>query len=211
MNSKEYSLLQYINEHSLNPQVIRDIEDLVEAQPPLGEFEEMVVFRGQRNRHELRKDRWFSTTMNPNIALNEFMDERPCCLFQIHIKPGIKVLPVYEVTGSRFADESEVIVQGRQGIKVMDSFINKTGKKVYIIEYYPINNTRTPSISFDKRILSILNPDDIDESLEIMEMAPTKQNRLSEMRDIYEYHRQKDKKLPVLSEADYKRLYTSIF
>ena len=94
------------------------IQNLLNASPPL--TDEIVVYRGHSPvSPTIYSDRgWFSTSSDLNKVLHQHIsDNTSCCLFKIHILPGIKYINVdatieragLENTGY---DESEIIVNG---------------------------------------------------------------------------------------------------
>lgn len=94
------------------------IQNLLNASPPL--TDEILVYRGHSPvSPTIYSDRgWFSTSSDINKVLRQHIsDGTSCCLFKIHILPGIKYINVdatieragLENTGY---DESEIIVNG---------------------------------------------------------------------------------------------------
>jgi hypothetical protein len=94
------------------------IQNLLNASPPLRD--EILVYRGHSPvSPTIYSDRgWFSTSSDVNKVLRQHIsDGTSCCLFKIHILPGIKYINVdatieragLENTGY---DESEIIVNG---------------------------------------------------------------------------------------------------
>lgn len=94
------------------------IQNLLNASPPL--TDEIVVYRGHSpGSPTIYSDRgWFSTSPDLDKVLRQHIsNDTTCCLFKIHILPGIKYINVdatieragLEKTGY---DESEIIVNG---------------------------------------------------------------------------------------------------
>jgi hypothetical protein len=94
------------------------IQNLLNASPPLRD--EILVYRGHSPvSPTIYSDRgWFSTSSDLDKVLRQHIsDDTSCCLFKIHLVPGIKYINVdatieragLEKTGY---DESEIIVNG---------------------------------------------------------------------------------------------------
>lgn len=80
---------------------------------------EMIVYRGQLNAQEIRTAPappryFFSTSSDPGVSTREafFSQEEKCCLFILHIQPGVKYFKVaYDLVPPNFF-ESEVLIEG---------------------------------------------------------------------------------------------------
>ena len=93
------------------------IKNMVEKQPPL--TEERVVYRGQHhNRMPVNPTYWISTSSVRKVAIDMFskMATDMCCIFEIHLQPGIRILDINAVLGERGRpEEHEIIIQGGGG------------------------------------------------------------------------------------------------
>lgn len=90
------------------------IQKILNKQEPL--IKPRVLYRVHTpNSPTIIPGSWFSTSKNKETILREFTNKNTkCCLFKIHVQPGIKVIDVDEILKksgkkSRF-DEAEVIV-----------------------------------------------------------------------------------------------------
>lgn len=81
--------------------------------------EEMIVYRGQLKAQEIRTAPappryFFSTSSDPVVSSTApfFSEEEKCCLFILHIQPGVKYFEVsYDLVPDNFF-ESEVLIEG---------------------------------------------------------------------------------------------------
>lgn len=75
------------------------IATIIDRQPPLDK--ELLVWRGHyqqsssRRINSINPASWFSTTLKQEIT--EHYKNATCCLFKIHIQPGIKILNLYDI------------------------------------------------------------------------------------------------------------------
>lgn len=127
------------------------IQTIINNQAPLEE--ELVVFRGHtRDRPYILPESWFSTSTNEaKVRRQHIANGASCCLFKIHVLPGVKVLHVDAIlreaglkpTGY---DESEVIVDGKgffyetpRGTSGYRSLGNRGGVQVLETWYSPVD------------------------------------------------------------------------
>lgn len=78
------------------------IAAMLEKEPPL--TEEMIVWRGHSEHDDgvartIYPDTWFSTSLYENIATELFTEKwtYKCCLFKIHLQPGIRQFNLYDI------------------------------------------------------------------------------------------------------------------
>jgi hypothetical protein len=97
------------------------IKEAIKKQEPLDD--ERIVYRGQKaynnnsNPREIYPVSWFSTAKTEKAAA-EFADA-DCCIFKIHVMPGMKLLDVHAILGSSndrgagaYSHEEEILVLG---------------------------------------------------------------------------------------------------
>jgi hypothetical protein len=90
----------------------QQIQRLLNLQSPLAE--ELVLFRGHSATSPVIIPRsWFATSDDEaRVREQHISTGADCCLFKIHVQPGIKVLDVNNLIGNTNYDEHEVIVDG---------------------------------------------------------------------------------------------------
>jgi len=75
--------------------------------------EERILYRGQHeDDSEIRPTQFISTTKSKKVAAEEFA-HKTCCVFILHVMPGLRTLDVNSVLGAhhKHADEQEVLVE----------------------------------------------------------------------------------------------------
>lgn len=101
-------LAKYVSQHE-------GTERLAEILPfwPAAE-REFVVYRGQHADDSIiRPAAAYSASISKDVAATEFSHES-CCVFKIHVMPGIRFLDVNNVLGPdhKHADEEEILIEG---------------------------------------------------------------------------------------------------
>jgi hypothetical protein len=91
------------------------IQELLDEQPPL--TKELIVYRGQHeDRRSILPGSWFSTSKQLDLVRRQHISkEHTCCIFKIHLQPGIKIVDVKNYTNERTQTsfkEEEIIVNG---------------------------------------------------------------------------------------------------
>ncbi len=71
------------------------IRDILERQEPL--LEELIVWRGHAGGpKQIMPISWFSTSKTEEVA-KRYKGGEKCCMFKIHVQPGVKVLDLYKI------------------------------------------------------------------------------------------------------------------
>ena len=118
MEENLYALRHWVTESTRNARISanmtieQQIQRLLNSQSPLAE--EIVLFRGQSATSPIIIPRsWFATSDDEARVREQHISiGADCCLFKIHVQPGIKVLDVNNLIGNTNYDEHEVIVDG---------------------------------------------------------------------------------------------------
>jgi hypothetical protein len=91
---------------------------------------EIVVYRGQLNTNEIKTvpappRYFFSTSSSPEVSTREsfFSHEEKCCLFIIHVQPGVKY---YNIGNDATMLEAEILIEGN-GTFYQDKQRSSTG------------------------------------------------------------------------------------
>jgi len=140
------SLVDYVKNQSSSIQDYNNIYNLLKNQKE----KNVKLFRGngddKKNPKSINIGKWFSTTENEDIALNEFSGEK-CCVFIIHVL-NTKILDVNKFVKDKisdYSDEKEIIVLGGgkfyknkecTEIGYNNLGINKKNNKQYFECYY---------------------------------------------------------------------------
>lgn len=114
-NLKTLNIDEYIDtyvEHGKNIEARQKITESIPKWPTLKN--EMILYRGQKQRREIttQKDYFFSTSSVISVATgSDFFDKNVmCCLFVLHVQPGVKY---YEIPNKPTRDfEYEVLLEG---------------------------------------------------------------------------------------------------
>ena len=127
--------------HVLHGKTIeRHIGELLKEQP-LTTGGSLVVYRGHdSDSRTIRATSWFSTSNDVKKVRRQHISKgADCCLFKLHILPGIHVIKVDEVLDSLKSkktgyDESEIIVEGGHTFYDSDTLISPGFKDMGLIE-----------------------------------------------------------------------------
>lgn len=120
----------------------------------------LTVYRGQPPPHTTISPRWwFSTSTSAEIARRDFSNvERGCCVFTIHVQPGVKVLDVNKFLepfgGTHHDDEKEYIVDHdgffyQDEAQTVEGF-RDDGHGRYTTFYFPTRRASAPTASNEK-------------------------------------------------------------
>lgn len=89
---------------------------------------EITVYRGQLNAREIRTTphSFFSTSTMDSVSTGNkfFSHEEKCCLFILHVQPGVKYFDVGELAGGM--SEKEILIEGN-GTFYQDKGMNVSG------------------------------------------------------------------------------------
>lgn len=147
----------WVTEQSRNKNVNQGVQKLINSQHPLKH--ELIVYRGHKNSpNTINPRNWFSTSSSIKIARDEYAGKE-CCLFKIHVQPGISVLHVNNLLNNieMYKDENEIIVNGggeffKDSKKSEVGFTYKNG--MYHTYYFPkIKKTTLNNKQLFNRIL----------------------------------------------------------
>jgi hypothetical protein len=175
-----------VNIIPLDTHVYEKIQRGLSSMEPIKE--EFVVYRGQ-NRDYLDTDSWFSTSIDKNISI-EFA-ENNCCLFVIHLQPGIKVLPVYYIDSVKeYKFEQEVIVQGGGYLEEINQEIVNS-LKIINCKYGLEPPKVVTKLKLEKKpqknlteLSKFVHKDDISAMLELFEEEPTEENIKEQIKSV---------------------------
>jgi hypothetical protein len=161
----------------------KHIDNLLKEQP-LTTDGSLVVYRGHdSDSRTIRATSWFSTSNDVKKVRRQHISKgADCCLFKLHILPGIHVIKVDEVLDSLKSkktgyDESEIIVEGGhtfydskdltspgfkdsgliEGVQVFETWYSPKGKSP------KKSPKKSPRKTVSKRrILAIIDPEEYD-------------------------------------------------
>jgi len=123
-NIRNYEELeQYVANPDTKYSVYDSINQDIQRMPPLDE--ELIVFRGsKRNISESQINdkgilqKWISASIKQEVALDFINNNNECCLYIIHLKPGVKIIPVFKLKENENNDtfdsyrwEQEIIIE----------------------------------------------------------------------------------------------------
>lgn len=168
--------------HMLHGKTIeKHIGDLLKEQPLT--TGSLLVYRGHdSDSRTIRATSWFSTSTDKKEARNFIAMGGDCCIFKIHIMPGIHIIRVNDFLYSKgkitkYEEESEIIVEGGHTFYDSNDLISPGFKDTGLIEGVQVFETwyspkgkspkKSPKKSARKtvskrRVLAIVDPEEYD-------------------------------------------------
>ena len=153
--------------HMLHGKTIeKHIGDLLKEQPLT--TGSLLVYRGHdSDSRTIRATSWFSTSNDVKKVRRQHISKgADCCLFKIHILPGIHVIKVDEIIvegGHTFYDSNDLISPGFkdtgliEGVQVFETWYSSKGKSP---KKSPKKSARK-TVS-KRRVLAIVDPEEYD-------------------------------------------------
>ena len=102
---KIYSSLTASDWKRILVQYVKDLDGVFEKAPSLPKT--LIAFRGTRRKTRRWSSGYISTTLVKSVAI-EFQRPDGCCLHQLHVKAGTRVLPLCMI--SRYWGEAEILL-----------------------------------------------------------------------------------------------------
>jgi hypothetical protein len=147
------------------------IQNLLNVTPPI--TSEIIVYRGHNPRSRvIYQDSWFSTSSDVTKVRNQHIsDGTTCCLFKLHLLPGIKTIYVDDtiknagLAKTKF-NESEIIVNGggyfyidesltREGFRQIEDYDGITQYEAWYSTKVPVRGPRLNTANILKKINAI--------------------------------------------------------
>ncbi len=130
---------------------LQNISEIFYIAPPIEK--PLTVYKGIDTLNIYNDKAFISTSLNYNVALR--FAERDCCILQITVSPGSKVLYLSEI--SREKDEAEVLLDRNGSLKITGEII-KGKMKVLFVTYYSnesedISQTKKAISKFDRDLI----------------------------------------------------------
>lgn len=127
---------------------IQLIDNAFKNAPPT--IKPMIVYRGIKSQKHITTSftskTYVSTTVDKNVAL-EFQKNYPCCLFEIVIPAGSRILPLMYI--STLPDESEVLLSRDSEYKI----IEKNGSKIKLEYIEKLENNKLSKKIYESPVI----------------------------------------------------------
>jgi hypothetical protein len=134
---------KHLEEYVLRNENLKEFSKTSDSWPLLKD--EIIVYRGHNHSENIRNSSFYSTSKDIDLVYNNFTGES-CCIFKIHVMPGIKFIDVNKIMGShhRYAEDKEIILDGtgdfykdkQREIKGFTEIKPYKGKKVFETYYF---------------------------------------------------------------------------